>query len=169
MAAPATVGSLVPALVLPFIAWRIYRRFHRNVGKQPLHRGRLITGIVVFGLISALLVAASIFTPHVLAGFGGGLALGLPLAWLGLKLTRFETDASGRHFYTPNTYIGIGLTLLLAGRVVYRLLVLYDNSRALTSTPPNFMQSPLTMVIIGLTAGYYITFNSGVLIKAGKL
>jgi len=157
--------SLVPALVLPYLAWRIYRRFHRNVGRQLLHPRRLVAGIVVFGLVSLLLLAFSYSSPPLLAGLGGGLVLGLPLAWCGLRLTRFESNNGGQHFYTPNTYIGVALTLMLAGRVMYRVGVLYFASPEPGSLPPTVMQSPLTLFMVGLTAGYYITYNSGVLLR----
>ena len=160
---PASNANLVPALVLPFLAWRIYRRFHRNVGRQVLHPRRLITGIVIFALIAVLLLAVCAFSPRLLAGLGGGLALGLPLAWWGLSLTRFEIDDTGRRFYTPNTYIGVALTLLLAGRVLYRVGVLYFSDPAVTAAAPTFMQSPLTLLLIGVTSGYYIAYNAGVL------
>lgn len=159
--------SLIPALLLPLFAWRVYRRFHRNVGKQPLRQGRLILGIVVFAMFSLVLVAVTITVPRLVEGVAGGLVAGVALALVGLKLTRFETDSAGKHFYTPNTYIGIGLTLLLAARVVYRIGVLYYAHEDATSNAPAFMQSPLTLAILGLTAGYYIAFNAGVLIKGG--
>ena len=161
-------GSLVPALLVPFLAWRIYRRFHRNVGRQPLHRRRLITGIVVFGLISVALLGLGYISMRLPTSYAAGLALGVPLAWWGLKLTRFETDAAGRHFFTPNTYIGVALTLLLTGRVIYRIGVLFFSGDSLQASTPSLMASPLTLFIIGLTAGYYITYNGGVLIKGGR-
>ena len=128
-----------------------------------LHPRRLITGIVVFALVAVLLLAVCAFSPRLLAGLGGGLVLGLPLAWWGLSLTRFEIDGTGRRFYTPNTYIGVALTLLLAGRVLYRVGVLYFSDPAVAAAAPTFMQSPLTLLLIGVTAGYYIAYNAGVL------
>jgi hypothetical protein len=160
---PASNANLISALVLPFLVWRIYRRFHRNVGRQVLHPRRLITGIVVFALVAVLLLAGCAFSPRLLAGLGGGLLLGLPLAWWGLSLTRFEIDPTGQRFYTPNTYIGVALTLLLAGRVLYRVGVLYFSDPVITAASPAFMQSPLTLLLIGVTAGYYIAYNSVVL------
>jgi hypothetical protein len=162
-------GSLLPALILPYLAWRVYRRFHRNIGRQLVHPGRLIWGIVVFGVIGALLLVLCLPVPRMLAGLGGGLALGAVLALVGLHLTKFEITAekAGPHFYTPNTYIGVALTLLLAGRVLYRVGVLYFSDAAAAPSPAA-LQSPLTMLLIGLTAGYYIAYNSGVLIRSRK-
>jgi hypothetical protein len=164
---PST-GNLIPALLVPWFAWRIYRRFHRNVGRQPLHSGRLVTGIVTFGLIGGLLLAFSFQSPRLLEGIGGGLVLGGLLALVGLHLTHFEINQGGPHFYTPNTYIGVALSLLLAARVLYRIGVLYFSDPAAMSSAPAFMQSPLTLLMIGLTAGYYIAYNAGVLIRSRR-
>jgi hypothetical protein len=165
---PASTSNLIPALLLPWFAWRMYRRFHRNVGRQPLHSGRLISGIVIFGLISVSLLAVTWPVPRLLAGFGGGLVLGGLLALVGLHLTVFATNPGGPHFYTPNTYIGVGLSLLLAGRVLYRIGVLYFSDAAVTASSAAFMQSPLTLLMIGLTAGYYLAYNTGVLIRSRR-
>ena len=160
--------SLVPALLLPYLAWRVYRRFHRNVGRQLVHPGRLVSGIVIFGLIAALLLFFSLFSTRMMAGIGSGLALGGVLALIGLRLTKFEVGQPKPHYYTPNTYIGVALSLLLLARVLYRMTLLYFSNSPAVSSSPALMQSPLTMLIIGLTAGYYITFNSGVLLRSRK-
>jgi hypothetical protein len=156
-----TSAKVVPALATLYVAWRVYVRFRRNVGRQALRPGRMIWGIVFFGIISLLIALASFAYQPALLSYGGGLLLGLPFAFAGLHLTKFETTPEG-HFYTPNTHIGLALTLLLAGRVVYRIVLLFGSSAA-NATSAAFMQSPLTLGIVGLTAGYYIAYNSGVL------
>ena len=156
-----TSAKVVPALATLYVAWRVYIRFRRNIGRQTLRPGRLIWGIVVFGLISLLIALGTFTYQPALLSFGGGLLLGLPFAFAGLHLTKFETTAEG-HFYTPNTHIGLALTLLLAGRVIYRIVILFGSSAG-SANAAAFMQSPLTLGIIGLTAGYYIAYNSGVL------
>ena len=39
--------------------------------------------------------------------------------------TKFEVTPQGM-FYTPNAHIGIALSLLFVGRVIYRMVVLYS-------------------------------------------
>jgi len=163
-----TTPGLVPALVLPYLAWRVYRRFHRNVGRQLVHTGRLVTGIVIFSVIAGLLLFFSLFSSRMMAGIGGGLVLGALLALVGLRLTKFEVGQPKPHYYTPNTYIGVALSLLLLARVLYRMTLLYFSDAPAMSSSPALMQSSLTLLIIGLTAGYYITFNSGVLIRSSR-
>src|SRR5579863_10297416 len=110
------------ALLGGLYAWGIYRRIRRNIGQQRLRPRRIIISIVIFSVISVLFLSASVHDMRLLAGIGGGLALGVMLGFVGLKLTRFETTEAG-HFYTPNTYIGIGLSALFIGRLAYNSLV----------------------------------------------
>ena len=51
-----------------------------------------------------------------------GVTLGVALGLLGLRLTRFEITGEGM-FYTPSAHLGVALSTLLVGRIVYRFLV----------------------------------------------
>lgn len=156
---PISKNALVPALITPFFIWRIYRRVKREVGRQPLRSTRLKWYV---GLLVALILAlaAGFFrNPTMLAALAGGGAAGVLLGWLGLRLTRFE-DAPDGKFYTPNAYLGVGVSLLLVGRFVYRMLLLAQ-ADSFPASPA--MQSPLTYCIFGLTVGYYVVYYAGVL------
>ena len=155
-------AQLVPALVGPFIAWRIYQRLRRNIGRQLLRPKRLIGSIVMFSIVSAgIAFAAAQYLPS-LAALGGGLGLGAIAAVFGLRLTRFETR-EGVDYYIPNTYIGVGLSLLLVGRIIFRVLVLTTQPPAGAMPPPSLFHSPLTLLVFGATAGYYVAYSAGVL------
>jgi len=143
------------------MAWGVYRRVRRNIGRQKLHPRRAITSIVILSLVSVLIVSTSLQNTNLLLSFGGGLLLGVVLGFAGLRLTRFETTDEG-HFYTPNAHIGVALSMLLIGRMAYRFWVLRDISTAPAHPPP--MQSPLTFFIIGLTVGYYLVYQVGLFI-----
>jgi hypothetical protein len=163
-----TSAQLAPALIVPFVVWRVYRRVRRNIGPQKWQPGRLVGRAIFFGVISGLIALAVAAHPPVLMGLVGGLALGLPLAWWGVELTRFETTAEGK-FYTPNTWIGLGVTLLLVGRLVYRLTALLGAAPVSGPMPPDLFKSPLTLVMFGLTAGYYVAYSAGVVMRGKKL
>ncbi|HTY86355.1 MAG TPA: hypothetical protein VMB80_02730 [Candidatus Acidoferrum sp.] len=156
-------SPVIFAAVLALVAWRIYKRVRRNIGRQPLRPRRAVTSVVFFSGLSLLLVLTSLHQPRLLAGILGGLLPGVLLGWVGLRLTRFETSAEG-HFYTPNTHIGVGLSLLMVGRIAYRFMVLRD--AAIASGHPPAMQSPLTFFIFGLMAGYYIVYQTGLFIHS---
>ena len=156
-----TPVPVMPVLFGGLIAWSIYRRVRRNIGRQPLRPRRIIFSIVIFSLVSLLFIGMSLQQLHLMLGIVGGLALGVALGFFGLRLTRFETTAEG-HFYTPNTHIGVALSILFIGRLLYRFWVLRDAGLA-TGHPPPF-QSPLTFFIFGLIAGYYIVYYIGLFV-----
>jgi hypothetical protein len=146
------------------MAWSIYRRVRRNIGRQPLRPNRSIVRLVILSLVSLGVIAVGVLLNlKILAGFGGGLLPGVLLGFLGLKLTRFETTEEG-HFYIPDTRIGVALSVLLTGRLIYRMIVLNDMTMAPNHPPAG--QSPLTYLIVGLTCGYYIVYSIGLIIHA---
>jgi hypothetical protein len=158
-----TSSTLIFGALLALVAWRMYKRIRRNIGRQPLRPRRALTSIVIFGVFSMVIVYLSLHQSRLLLGIGGGLPLGVLLGLIGLRLTRFETTAEG-HFYIPNTPIGVALSLLLVGRLAYRFMVIRDAALAPNHPPP--MQSPLTFFIFGLMAGYYIVYQTGLFIHS---
>lgn len=159
--------NFVPVVVVSLVAWRIYGRMRRNIGRQALRPKRLVTGLVIYAVVICLIAVFSVMRLRLLLGLGGGLALGLPLAWVGLRLTKFEATPAGR-FYTPNPYIGSALTVLLAARVIYRLMVFSSISNNPGQAPAP-MQSPLTFCVFGILAGYYVAYYLGVLARSRKV
>src|SRR5277367_1654760 len=117
------------------IVWSIIRRVRRNIGRQPLRPRRAITSITILSLVSVLIAAVSFHNTNLLLGLVGGLLLGGLLGLVGLRLTRFETTDVG-HFYTPNMHIGIALSVLFVGRIIYRYVVLNDAAMAQNHAQP---------------------------------
>lgn len=163
---------VTPILMTAFVAWAIYRRVRRNIGRQKLKPGRMKVRVGIFGLIGLLSLAAYAHNVEMagalLAGFVGGGAL----AWLGLRHTRFETTPQG-NFYTPHTYIGLFVSMLLLARIAYRFVVVYPAMQAAhqASSDPfaAYQKSPLTLAIFGLVIGYYVAYYAGILTHAGKV
>jgi hypothetical protein len=144
-------------------AWSIYRRIRRNIGEQKLRPVRIIVSLVIFALVSLLIITGAVMLKNMglILGFGGGIALGAGLGFFGLHLTKFRTTDEG-HFYTPNTYIGSALSLLLIGRILYRT---WQNGGFLPPPgQPQPIPSPLTYFILGLTFGYYIVYYIGLFV-----
>lgn len=164
------------AVGAPLVLWLLYRRVRRNFGPQPLSAARLWPRALVLAAVAALLLLSGLLGNHWgvdrldrVAGLAGGVALGI----LGLRLTRFHAGADGR-CYVPDSTIGVALTLVLLGRLAYRFIVLGpDASQAAVlgqdaATADAWQRSPLTMVLAGLLVGYYLTYYIGLLRRAHR-
>ncbi|HUZ06048.1 MAG TPA: DUF1453 domain-containing protein [Candidatus Paceibacterota bacterium] len=150
-------------LIIGIFAWSIFRRVRRNIGRQKLRPRRAATSIIILSAISVLIVGTSLQNINLPLGFAAGLLPGALLGFLGLRFTRFETNADG-HFYKPNTHIGIALSVLFVGRIAYRFMML--NNAAAAPNHPQAFQSPLTLFILGLYVGYYLVYQAGLLIHS---
>jgi hypothetical protein len=163
----ADYSRFLPWVFALLIPLALYRRLKRTFGRQPLVPGRLMTRIAIFLLIAVLLnVSAQNFVVPELVGVGLGAALAL---W-GASRTRFET-ADGRRYYIPHTYVGIAVTLLFVGRLIYRVAqssgaLAAAGDTAPTAGPQAAMQSPLTAGIFFVLIGYYVCYYSWVLWKS---
>ena len=154
---PTTVTLLV---LTPLLAWRIYVRFRKVVGRQRLSPTRLWITLIVFPMIVLLLAYAAHWHFERLVWLAGGLVFGSLLAVYGLRQTRFESTPQGL-FYTPRAHLGIALSLVLVGRILYRLIELNALDTREAHGAPQFTQSPLTLAIFGLLAGYYFAYAVG--------
>ncbi len=106
-----TPQVIVPTLLVPLIGYRLYRRFRANFGRQPVQQTRMVVRLLILALVIGIFMMAAMRSPPALQAAAGGLAAGILLGVLGVRLTRFESDAQGR-YYTPNSYIGGAVTLL---------------------------------------------------------
>jgi hypothetical protein len=161
--APNQSSMLVFLAIAALVAWRMHARFRRLVGRQRFSPRRPWVTVTLFPLLLAV-IAVAIF-PRVDAGLAllGGLIAGAGLGLYGIRLTKFERTADGL-FYTPSAHIGIALSALLAGRVLYRLATqLPALTGGATGPPPGLASSPLTLAIVGTLAGYYVTYAIGLL------
>jgi hypothetical protein len=166
---PAAPVNIVPTVVLFLVGWRVVSRVRRNIGRQPLRPKRMILRIVIYAVVTLLLAVVSlVLVPRasVFAGLLGGVVLGAGLGLYGLHLTLFETTAEGR-FYTPNPYMGVGLSMLLVARLAYRFIAISGVAQQ-PQMQPQLMQSALTYFIFGLLAGYYMAYFAGVLARSNE-
>ena len=147
-------------LLVPLLAWRVYARFRRLVGRQKLTKVRPWITLTVFPLLAGLLSWLVYPDLHKIAWLAGGMAGGVGLSMLGLRLTRFERTPDG-FFYTPNGVLGMSLVVLFVGRILYRAIEVYALSASNTLTA--FAISTVTLVIFGLLAGYPLGYAAGLL------
>lgn len=149
-------------VLLPLMAWRVYSRIRRMVGRQRLSRIRPWITLAIFPLLIALYAAGARAHLELLCWLAGGIAAGLLLAQYGLRRTVFEPTAQGL-FYTPNAHLGIGLSLLFVGRIVYRLVEIFVLASGQPIDWSDFARSPPTLAIFGLLSGYYMGYAFGLI------
>jgi membrane protein CcdC involved in cytochrome C biogenesis len=162
---PAAIGF---AVLIPLIAWRLYRRIRRLVVRQKSRAWRHWVAAVFFPALLVLLATAALSNPLALAALVAGMVTGVVLSVWGLRLTRFEMTPEGI-FYTPNAHIGIALSLLLVARIAYRLVEIGMAQGLGQAGAQDFARSPLTLVIFGTLASYYAGYAVGVLRRRREL
>jgi hypothetical protein len=164
---------VTPVLLAAFVAFVLYRRVRRNIGRQAVSPARLQWRVGIFGVVGALFLFMSLRDISLLGAMIGGLAAGVALGWLGLRHTKFENTPQGK-FYTPHTYIGMFVSALLLARIAYRFISVYPAmqaaQQAAQQADPNpfaaYQNSPLTVAIFGVLVGYYVFYYVGVLNKS---
>ncbi len=166
-----TLQALAPAVfAVLVVAALYYRRMRRLFGRQRVQPTRMKFRIVFLLFVGALLLLRGMaHADSAAVAMAAGLAGGVALALLGLKLTRFETTAQGR-FYTPHGGIGLALSALLIGRLVYRFVVLWPQLQAAQGAGADplsgFEHSPLTLALFALLIGYYVAYYAGILMRS---
>jgi len=159
----AGAPTILPFLfVIPIVIWRMYSRVKRNIGRQHLSKWRPWLTLTLFPVIVILISLGAVSQPVRLLAMGGGIVAGAVLGIFGTKHTKFENTSEGI-FYTPNAHIGIALSVIFLGRVVYRMFQVYSMDPGAPFNPNDFASSPLTLSIFGLLAGYYVTYAIGLI------
>lgn len=160
---PAHVPPLaISTGIFLLVGWRMYYRLKRLIGRQPYHPWRPWFSVILFPLLVALVLWAVRAHPPAVTALLGGLPVGIALGILGLRLTRFEVTPQGM-FFTPNAHLGITLSLLMVGRLAYRYLTLHAGESWMPADAAHAAPSPLTLLIFGLLAGYYLCYAAGLL------
>jgi membrane protein CcdC involved in cytochrome C biogenesis len=162
MSQPTPQQILITGAVVALIAWRMYSRIRRVIGRQRMSVKRAWIRIVLFPLVIALLAFSAITHPEALGYLACGIAIGLALAVLGLRLTKYEVTGEGL-FYTPSAHLGIALSTLLIARIAYRFAVYGLPGAGGAAPPAGSTLTPLTLLLVGTLAGYYWTYAVGLL------
>jgi len=164
--------TITPFLIGALIVWGIYRRMRRTFGRQVLERRRLSIRVGIFAVIAALVILPAAHNLQLLGALAAGAAGGIALGILGLRHTVFEATPEG-HFYTPHTYIGLVVTALFLGRMLYRVATV--SAGVPTGGPPPsadpfaaYLRNPLSLAVFAVLFAYYITYYLGVLRHANK-
>jgi len=149
--------------VIALIAWRMYSRMRRLIGRQKSRSWRHWTTVIVFPSICTLFAITALAHPQAEAALALGIAVGIGLAVWGLRKTRFEATPIG-YYYTPNAHIGIALSVLLMARIAWRFYEVSAMTAEQSATHmQDFGRSPLTLAVFGTLAAYYTAYAVGIL------
>lgn len=164
MPAATVLPALTPYLATAGIGWLYYRRIRRSFGRQAWQPKRAIARLVLVSLVSLALVSAAIFLPRVGWGIGTGAAAGAALGVFALRHTHAQV-IDGQRYYTPNPWIGGGLTLLLLGRLAWR----WGQGAFAGGSAQAAQASPLTMGIAATLISYSLVNGIGLLLRMRRL
>jgi hypothetical protein len=176
---PADFSQIGPFLVAALVVIAIYRRFRRSFGRQLVRARRMTWRIALLCLAGCTLVPVALQSMPFLGAEVVGAALGVALGLWGAERTRFEMYG-GRLHYVPHTYTGVAVSLLLLGRLSYRLVEAYANAHAphvayaspdpsQVFAPDSMVKSPLTVGIFFVLLGYYLYYYGWLLWKSKRL
>ena len=154
-----TNTNIVMIALAPLLMYRIYKRVHRLTVRQKSRTWRHWCSVTLFPLLLAVLAVTVAIEPIALAGLAGGVAIGALLGVVALRRTGFERIDSD-YFYTPYAPIGMVVAMLFIARVLYRI---YEVITLGAQHTPNLGHSPLTLSLLGIMAGYYVVYGSGLL------
>ncbi|MGQ4661047.1 DUF1453 domain-containing protein [Lysobacter sp. F6437] len=156
--------ALAWALLLPLGLWQRYRRGRARRRAVPWAvrlNSWLLLGSAGLFLLAAWLVGhwVEAALPHALVGFLSGVLAGI----LGLWLTRFEPPIPGQGglYYTPNRWLVLGLTLVVAVRVAFGLVQvaqLWDGAGAHAAW---LARQGSLLAVGGLLLGHYLAYGWG--------
>lgn len=161
-------SAITLAVLLPLVAWRVYSRFKRMVGRQRLSKYRLWIQLTLFPALVLLIAIAASSNPVSLVVLAAFLAAGAALGRYGIRTTEFQ-PVPGNLFYTPNAHLGIALSVLFVLRIAYRFLEVYTADPGVRHGAADFARSPLTLVVFGLLAGYYISYAIGLALWRARI
>ena len=157
---------VTPYLIAALVIWGVYRRMRRSFGRQRVRDGFMWLRIGILSLAAVLIGVQIARDVDVLGILVVGIACGAVLGYFGLRHTKFEVTSEGR-FYTPHTYIGLAVTALFLGRLLYRFLGMYNGLVPPANTGQDlaaiYRDSPFTLAVIGAVVGYYVLYYVGVL------
>lgn len=153
-------------LLLPLSLWQRYRFGKARRRAWPwmvrLNAWLLLLSVAIFLMTMAI---TSVWWPGALAYAAAGIGAGALVGALGLWATRFERNAQGL-FYTPNAWLILALTLVVAARIGMGFVELWrhwQGAESLALIP--VVDHASLFAVAGLLIGYYLAFTWGLRAK----
>jgi hypothetical protein len=159
---------LAPVIVIALTPVLLIQRYRAGSARRPARRWMVMLAVISTGLSAIFLLVSSAFTNiWVSDAFGDtalGLAAGCAIGVVGLLLTKWEATPRSLH-YTPNRWMVLVITLLIAGRMLfgfYRAGVAAESGIAGRDVAGAFGVAE-SLGAGGLVIGYYLAYYAGVI------
>jgi hypothetical protein len=158
------VLPLVLVALMPLILIQRYRvGTARRQARPWLTSLHLVLTIVSVCCFFAGAAITAIWIPNALGGAAAGVVVGIALGIVGLALTRWEPTPATLH-YTPNRWLVLIVTFMVAARVVYGLWRSWKAAEAGVYGTQVVLAFgiPESLAVGGAVIGYYIAYAWGV-------
>src|SRR5678816_1721303 len=158
---------LLPLVLLALMPLILLQRYRVGTARR-LARPWMATLNVVLMAFSAICflagaVVTTVWVPNAFTGAAAGVTLGAGLGVVGLMLTHWESTAATLH-YTPNRWLVLVVTFLVAARVLYGLWRSWTVAEGGIYGTPMVLAFgiPESLAAGGTVIGYYLAFGLGV-------
>lgn len=164
---------LIPAVIALCVPLSIVQRYRTGTAKRPARSWVAAANTVLVGvsILTFLVTAAvtNVWIPGAVNHSLIGLLTGILLGIVGVLVSRWETGGDTIS-YTPNRWLILTITLLVAGRIGYGL---WRAWHAWQTTPEDrswIAEAGLSgsMAIGALLLGYYLSFWAGVWLRSHR-
>jgi len=156
-----SITTLALLVLTPLLVWRVYTRIKARMTRQRSIVSRHYTGVLVFGAMILVPAAQLLDNVAILGALAAGAAFGIGWGVWAIRRTRFEDTPQG-YYFTPPARMGILMAMILVARILYLGVEIYAN-QGKGIPAPKLTDEPLTMLCVGLTAGYFGLYSAGLL------
>ncbi|VXB62383.1 hypothetical protein [Massilia sp. 9I] len=162
-----SITTLALLVLTPLLVWRVYNRIKARMTRQRSIVSRHYTGVLVFGAMIVVPLLQLFDRLPNLAALMLGSAVGFGWSVYALTKTRFEDTPQG-YYFTPPARLGIVMAMILVARIFYLGVEIYAN-QGKGIPAPKLTDDAITMLCVGLTAGYFEWYSMGLLQWRRKL
>jgi hypothetical protein len=160
---------LLPLLLVVLLPVALLQRIRHGTMRRQARAWLVVLNLAGVALSTTLLLIgaliASRWAPDAFRFSAGGLAVGGVLGLAGFALTRWES--SGAMFYTPNRWLVLAITFVVAARIVYGFWRTWAAWQAGVEQMPAAAASGIAMSMAAgaVVLGYYLLYWTAVRAK----